>query len=538
MSRVSIARAARQGALRADHTRDPLGLLAKADHHRSHHLHVFPEAHLRSGEVVPLPQGRYVTPPPPETPSHDEPMEQGQDVENFPDFPPTISRHRRRKDRQWRAWLDQVIPALITPYFDLLRVSRSLRETPSGSLLKCSCTSVEQYSILLVRVHVIERLSVPLCSCTKLAERLVSMGLFPCAPFRPTLAVDISLLQLVSELFVNLAPNTTAWCRALEAFLDRRGYRLQGEDPLRRRFGNALQFFNCLEVACEAFIERILRGSPVEGGVPLDQGDALMPGDEAVSPFGPPPPLDHPSEYLQARCPVCFGGENNRPSPTSPHVLVCLDACFTQKRRHREHDPPLNHPSSVFLSDVQARCMEAYVEAVRGTSSRKRPRAADDDGSDEEDSVEPGLPISNSVLAGCEKSFTAADDTRQKASSQFFDTTALMGLLCRHDRVLWLVNMSSSGEKQHYTLLLLETLFQHIPLTYHVGVLYDISCQLHRSCIKYGFLDRYMPRISFAISIFHAFGHQWPCQIAYHPRKVVGYGLTDGEGCPLAPVVT
>lgn len=268
---------------------------------------------------------------------------------------------------------------------------------------------------------------------------------------------------------------------------------------------------------------------------------------EVSLPFGPPPPLDTPSNYLQSRCPVCFGGTNSRPSPTryvllfvflalvlmsvSPHVLVCLDACFTQKRRHQEHDPPLNHPSTVFLSDVQARCMEAYVENIRSSTSRKRPRPSDDAESDDEDSIEPGLPIPNSVLAGCEKSFTAADDTRQKASSQFFDTTALMGLLCRHDRVLWLVNMSSSGEKQHYTLLLLETLFQHIPVTYHVGVLYDIGCQLHRSCVKYGFLGRYLSRISFGISIFHAFGHQWPCQIMYHPRKVVGFGLTDGEGC-------
>ncbi|KAJ8502688.1 hypothetical protein ONZ45_g11521 [Pleurotus djamor] len=438
----------------------------------------------------------------------------------------------------WRAWLDRVIPALIMPYFSLLRATESLRTHPPASSggEVCCCANIEDFSILVVRVNVIERLTFPLCTCTTLAEKLVSVGLFPCAPFRPTLAVDIGLLQLVSELFVNLAPNTTAWCRALEDFLRRRGYRLQGEDPLRRRFGNALQFFNCLEVQSQAFVENALRGTEPHLPVAIENDDVPTDGiddvpDGVQSPFGPPRPLDHPSEYLQARCPVCFGGENNRPSPTSPHILVCLDACFTQKRRHREHDPPLNHPSSVFLSDVQARCMEAYVESVRGSRSRKRPRAADDDGSDEEDTVEAGLPISNSVLAGCEKSFTAADDTRQKASSQFFDTTALMGLLCRHDRVLWLVNMSSSGEKQHYTLLLLETLFQHIPLTYHVGILYDIGCQLHRSCVKYGFLDRYMSRITFAISIFHAFGHQWPCQIAYHPRKVVGFGLTDGEGC-------
>ena len=35
----------------------------------------------------------------------------------------------------------------------------------------------------------------------------------------------------------------------------------------------------------------------------------------------------------------------------------------------------------------------------------------------------------------------------------------------------------------------------------------------------------------FGISVFHAYGHQWACQIIYHPRKCKGFGLTDGEGC-------
>jgi hypothetical protein len=33
------------------------------------------------------------------------------------------------------------------------------------------------------------------------------------------------------------------------------------------------------------------------------------------------------------------------------------------------------------------------------------------------------------------------------------------------------------------------------------------------------------------LSIFHAYGHQWPCQLIYHPRKCIGFGLSDGEGC-------
>ena len=91
--------------------------------------------------------------------------------------------------------------------------------------------------------------------------------------------------------------------------------------------------------------------------------------------------------------------------------------------------------------------------------------------------------------------------------------------------------MTSAGEKQHYVLCLLDKLFAHIPAAMRIGVLYDIGCQLHRSCMKYNFLPDTQGRIVFGISVFHAYGHQWPCQIVYHPRKCPGFGLTDGEGC-------
>ncbi|KIJ32784.1 hypothetical protein M422DRAFT_184115 [Sphaerobolus stellatus SS14] len=106
-----------------------------------------------------------------------------------------------------------------------------------------------------------------------------------------------------------------------------------------------------------------------------------------------------------------------------------------------------------------------------------------------------------------------------------------MGLLCRHDRLLCVVNLTSAGEKQFYAFALLEWLFQQLPDDWHVGLLYDIACQIHRSMIKGGFLKEYFPRMHFAVSVFHAYGHQWPCQLTYHPRKCCGFGLTDGEGC-------
>ncbi|KAG6913255.1 hypothetical protein DXG01_008367 [Tephrocybe rancida] len=88
-----------------------------------------------------------------------------------------------------------------------------------------------------------------------------------------------------------------------------------------------------------------------------------------------------------------------------------------------------------------------------------------------------------------------------------------MALLCRHNVVLFIVNIQSASKKQHYMMVLVETLFQHLPPLYCMGLLYDIGCQTEHSCVKWGFLDRYIERLMFGISVFHAFGHQW-----YHQR--------------------
>lgn len=214
--------------------------------------------------------------------------------------------------------------------------------------------------------------------------------------------------------------------------------------------------------------------------------------------------------------------------------MVCLDACFTQKKNKSHRDPPKFHPQSRFVPESVARKTEEYVESVRQQKKTKRPKKNNGvvvDEEEDEDCYEHGLPLPRSVLDGCEASFKAADEKREKASTDFFEDTALMALLCRHDRVLFVVNMHSAGEKQFNVVALMETLFQHLPLNIRVGLLYDVACSFERSCRKWGFLSRFLERLAFAVSVFHAFGHEWACQLLYHPRKRIGFGFTNGEGC-------
>ncbi|KAF9503048.1 hypothetical protein BS47DRAFT_1374502 [Hydnum rufescens UP504] len=58
-----------------------------------------------------------------------------------------------------------------------------------------------------------------------------------------------------------------------------------------------------------------------------------------------------------------------------------------------------------------------------------------------------------------------------------------------------------------------------------------IDFVMAQSTLKWNLLPQWMPRIVFGISVFHAYGHQWVCQLWYHPWKGNIWGLTDGEGC-------
>jgi Kyakuja-Dileera-Zisupton transposase len=184
------------------------------------------------------------------------------------------------------------------------------------------------------------------------------------------------------------------------------------------------------------------------------------------------------------------------------------------------------HPETCWLSDAEILAAKTATEAARPPRPQQ-PAAS----SESADTLERGMKVTAAVLDGCLESFTAADEKRTKANTKFFADTGVMVLACRHDQPLFLANMTTPGERQFYALALLEKLFSFIPSDVEVGVLYDVACQLERSCHKWGFIPGIIQRISWAVSVFHAYGHQWACQLIYHPRKCQGFGLSDGEGC-------
>lgn len=61
-----------------------------------------------------------------------------------------------------------------------------------------------------------------------------------------------------------------------------------------------------------------------------------------------------------------------------------------------------------------------------------------------------------------------------------------------------------------------------------VYMLYDIACLLESHLQVQG-QQHILEHVKFAIPIFHSYGHKANCQINYSPRRLPGFGLTDGE---------
>ncbi|KAG6913212.1 hypothetical protein DXG01_008697 [Tephrocybe rancida] len=164
---------------------------------------------------------------------------------------------------------------------------------------------------------------------------------------------------------------------------------------------------------------------------------------EPSNPFPDPTAHVRPSDYLRAQCPLCFGGEFPRACPEherpddNPDTIVCIDACFTQKRNRQARDPPRTHPCTIFIPEQDSEAMEKYVDFIGSKKAPAKKRI----NIEEPDHLKGSLRVPKSVLDGCEAGFTAADSCREKASTQFFDDTALMALLCHYDVVLFIANM-------------------------------------------------------------------------------------------------
>ncbi|KIJ68879.1 hypothetical protein HYDPIDRAFT_82870 [Hydnomerulius pinastri MD-312] len=136
----------------------------------------------------------------------------------------------QKKQNQWRRWSQDIVPALIRPYLAYLQCTEQLWSPKNIQAENPDCPSCTNNCVqcsLMVTCILFDYVTIKCCTCCPSPVTLIARGLFAYSPVAPSIAVDLWVLELVKKLFVHMTLNTTAWCKALESFLDGQGYKLK-----------------------------------------------------------------------------------------------------------------------------------------------------------------------------------------------------------------------------------------------------------------------------------------------------------------------
>ncbi|KAE8240636.1 hypothetical protein A4X13_0g7681 [Tilletia indica] len=353
-----------------------------------------------------------------------------------------------------------------------------------------------QHGVTLHRIH----------SCKPhLVPTLLLAGVFPASPILPRTALDIGILRMYSKVSDWSNASAFGFSHALQEVLEAMYY----DDGLRKLLQSSSLWYSALR---HYAIEDEIQGARMWSKIrpPIAQDDLTLTFAD-----------------LASKCPACFYSlsdealKNKAMShpPQHPELIVAIDGNFTQRRLARiDHVNRSAIPPAAFLSTQQVKIVE---EEMRRPSAVPVTDDADDDIDNNADETQPP------TWHACGSNVLAADERAAKAASGPCDVTGLMGLCCRHDVPLVFCDIDTPGERHHYAIALLKHLVVAVPNLKRIGVLYDIGCRFPAKKN----IDRIVhANITWAVSVFHVFGHSYQCQILYSPRRKIGFGWSDGEG--------
>src|SRR5258708_12357323 len=189
----------------------------------------------------------------------------------------------------------------------------------------------------------LEEIKVQHCLKHPTTIQLLKLGLFPCTPVWPGLAVSLVMLEWACMLFLHMVSNVQAWADTVEIMLKRQGYSFRKSHSFHCRFNNVLVHYQMLIQLVEAEMTQMTNG--VHPSASSDEAatgttaagitptlDKLTPIDARQYCNAHDPPNfvapDLPSNYLHSRCPCCFGGSSAPASGLHFDCIVFLYANF------------------------------------------------------------------------------------------------------------------------------------------------------------------------------------------------------------------
>ncbi|KAH9812739.1 hypothetical protein DFH28DRAFT_1129505 [Melampsora americana] len=352
--------------------------------------------------------------------------------------------------------------------------------------LQCLCEASRQWRRCIDMVDIMTRrkVYVTFCECKSDLVRLVELGYMGGTPCHPNTAFSMRLLRFFHLIWKHGAVRIQGFVRALDEYLDAHNpliltTRSQQPRDWRTPFSEALDAYRRIITMVREQEIQLMQLSPLD--------------------------------CLAANCPRCFGPPVTGTQENEPHVIVCLDGNF-QHRRHLA--------ASVSIPGYVPKTPELFLPMEQWKKMASKIR--DDDNQPGEDEE------LDSPKHTCSEQHTAANDVRGKSHWSGCDDTGLLGMACRHDHVLQFINIVQSGEKSYYALALIEWILGLIAEGERKGQADKLGAtSFQRDLFA---VERQLNRLKFGTSVFHAYVHEWGCQLTYNPRLNEGWGLSDGEG--------
>ncbi|KAH6901163.1 hypothetical protein BKA70DRAFT_1062794, partial [Coprinopsis sp. MPI-PUGE-AT-0042] len=355
--------------------------------------------------------------------------------------------------------------------------------------------------------------TVAICKCHSLPQILVKHSLFPTAPHQPRTALGIEVLEFFRALFERSSEATQALAHALNTYYARRGFYLYNRDdentiePFRRGLGYAIQWFDMVLVEVEhqkqAALLRSLdfvkaqRNAATAQELPTYTAPTNPPPEDPPGDGQPHPAKDQaPTLGLPPSNNGLSPGECARIlqelCPSGADIHVSIDGNFNHRHDRAAGDCPEFHQSRHLLSKEEVDLRGSHIEKARA-AGKKPKRKRKFEGLDE-------------AIDACEEAHESGSGSKVKTSLDKFDDGGVMGMVCRHDRPLFLANIDTPGEQQKFGVALIEHLFQYLPRHATVVAAYNIGCVLDRSRELYDiYTEGVSERLGFVTTAMHAY---------------------------------
>src|SRR5258708_8577152 len=106
----------------------------------------------------------------------------------------------------------------------------------------------------------LEEIKVQHCLKCPTTIQLLELGLFPCVPVQPGLAVSLVMLEWACMLFLHMVSNVQAWADTVEIMLKCQGYSFRKSHSFHHCFNNVLIHYQMLILLVEAEMTQMTNG--------------------------------------------------------------------------------------------------------------------------------------------------------------------------------------------------------------------------------------------------------------------------------------